>query len=145
LLTTVQCEWLAEIPGFCEPLLAAYGLQNFPPTFVPNQRQSLETSYQSIDPLFLHTLADPGDACLGDSGGAVIMKRGRKGREWVVALMSSPAAPFSPTNPPCTGGSIHYRLDTKSSIRFMWDVILDAAWGQRHRHPRFKMPRRWRH
>jgi hypothetical protein len=41
----------------------------------------------------------------------------------------------------------HYpvRLDTKSSIPFMWDVILDAAWGQSHQHPQFKMPRRWRH
>jgi hypothetical protein len=142
LLTTIQCEWLANVPGFCEPLLVAYGLQSFPPAFVPNQRQSRETNYDSIDPLFIHTRADPGDACFGDSGGAVIMKRGRNGRELVVALQSSPLAPFSPTNLPCTGGSLQYRLDTKSSIRFMWDVILDAVWAQEHQHTRFKMS--WR-
>jgi hypothetical protein len=141
-LAAVQCGWLGEVPGFCEPLLVAYGLQEPPPTVTLNQRQSVETTYRSIDPLFIHTLGDPGDACLGDSGGAVIMKSGRKGRELVVALISSPGH-F--TNPLCTGETIQYRLDTKSSVLFMWNVIVDAAWGQRHKHRRFDMRRRgWR-
>jgi hypothetical protein len=45
------------------------------------------------------------------------------GRELAVASISSPADPFAPL---CTGGTIQYRLDTRSSIRFMRDVIRDV-------------------
>ena len=124
-LMKLRCEFLSHLPQFCQPLLVGYGLQDFPPSFVPNRRQSVVTTYQGIDPLFIHTLGDPGDACPGDSGGAVIMETGRS-HDLVVALISSPADPLAPF---CTGGSIQYRLDTESSIRFMWDVIFDAEFG----------------
>ena len=126
-LTRLQCELLPH--GFCEPLLVAYGLHELPPTIAPNERQSVVTAYQSIDPLFIHTAGEPGDACLGDSGGAVIMQW-FNGREMAVALISSPADPFVL----CTGSSLQYRLDTPSSLRFMREVIRDVERGHRPGH-----------
>jgi hypothetical protein len=116
-LTRLQCELVPH--GFCEPLLVAYGLPELPPTVAPNERQAVVTTYLSIDPLFIHTAGDPGDACLGDSGGAVIM-RWFGGSDMAVALISSPADPFAPF---CTGSTLQYRLDTPSSLRFIREVI----------------------
>ena len=127
-LMKLRCERLSHIPQFCRPLLVGYGLQGLPPSGEPQRRRSLITTYQDIDPLFIHTRGDPGDACLGDSGGAMIMQTGRWSHDLVVALSSSPADPFAPS---CTGGSIQYRLDTESSIRFMWEVIFDVEFGHR--------------
>lgn len=118
----IRCELLPHIPQLCKLHLFGYGLHDFPPSFVPNRRQSAVTSYVGIDPLFVATQGMPADACLGDSGGAVIVPR-RRGRDLVVALISSPADPMAPF---CTGGTIQYRLDTVSSLKFMRDVVLRA-------------------
>jgi hypothetical protein len=123
-LTRLQCELVPH--GFCELLLVAYGLHELPPTIAPNERQSAVTTYQSIDPLFIHTADEPGDACLGDSGGAVIMPW-FDGQDLAVALISSPADPFVL----CTGSSLQYRLDTPSSLRFMREVIRSVEQDQR--------------
>lgn len=127
-----RCEVLTLIPKLCRPLLVGYGLQSFPPSGEPQRRRALITNYAGIDHMFIHTEGDPGDACLGDSGGAVIMKTRRGRRDLVVALISSPVDPMTP---PCTGPSIQYRLDTESSIRFMWKVIFRAEFGRPHRDP----------
>ena len=133
----IRCEFMSHKPGLCRPLIVGYGLQGPPPppSGELQRRRSVVTSYQGIDSLFVHTRGDPGDACAGDSGGAMIMETGRRGHELVVAILSGPANPF-PFPPDCTGGSIQYRLDTESSIRFMWDVIFQAEFGHHgHRGP----------
>lgn len=95
-------------------------------------RQSVETSYLSIDPLFIHMFAPPADACFGDSAAPIIMKRHWR-QDLAIAIISSPEDPFAP---PCTGTNIHYRLDTESAVRFTWEVILDVEWNRRHRRHR---------
>ena len=124
-LFKLQCQWQPDVDGFCEPLLVAYGLQDWPPSFTPNFRQSVNTNFVSVDPLFVHTQRDPGGNCFGDSGGALLMNSQFKRLELAVAILSSPADnPFTPPLvPPCTGENIQYRLDTKSALRFIRSVL----------------------
>jgi hypothetical protein len=124
LMTTLQCERLAHVAGFCELLLVAYGVHEWPTLLIPNYRQSARTNYLGIDSLFLHTVDEPGDACPGDSGGAVIMKSGLWGSEVAIAVLSSPSDPFVF----CVGPSLQYRLDTQSSLRFIWETIIAVEW-----------------
>ena len=59
-----------------------------PPSGEPRRRRSLITTYQGIDPLFIHTRGDPGDACVG--GEAAARDAGFKSIELGATLAGEP-------------------------------------------------------
>lgn len=118
----------------CRLLEISYGLPTSPPSESPPvlvRRTSL-LRYRGVDSLFLKTFDDPpgsshGSTCPGDSGSPIVLLDDRDGtRGTVVAITSSPAEPFGAD---CGTGGLHYRIDTRSHIRFIDGIIESLGSG----------------
>ena len=118
----------------CGLRVVGYGLTEFPPTQLapPQTRLSAPLRWKGTDPLWVVTEqglpgAEFGAVCFGDSGGPLVLVKDN-GRDRMITAMASP--PEDPDDPPCTGGALHYRVDTESHLAFIKEVILQSLRGQ---------------